>query len=419
MNEYDSRIIENLMLRKGFDLSNNPEDADIVVINTCSVRGKPESKGIEVAKHFKKRGKLVVITGCTAQQKGDNLLNVADLVIGTRNFQIIPEAIKKGYRNKSFLDLKTFCDFYFAERRAETVLEYVVIQEGCDNFCSYCVVPYTRGREVSRPPEKILEELKYLESKGVKEVTLLGQNVNSYYYGSIDFADLLAMVDKKVNIPRIYFTTSHPRDISLKVIRTIKNCLHVKPWFHLPLQAGSSKVLRDMNRGYTKEEYLEIAMKIRREIPNATISTDIMVGFPTETEEDFEETLDVVRKVQFDNAYMFIYSPRNPSPMYFRVKEASLDEETASKRLRRLIVEVNRNILERRKMMLNREYELLIYGPSKKSSKYSKGKTENNITVVVQGSFKEGDFVSVKVTRISGLTPIGLPQKAGVPVTSE
>ncbi len=414
MNEYDSAILNNLLKKEGFLQVSKPEDADIVIINTCSVRGKPEEKGISIAKHFKKMSKFVILMGCTAQQKGEDLLKVADLVVGTKNFQIIPEALKRGVKSQAFLDLKTACDFNFSGRSAKKVLEYVVIQEGCDNFCSYCVVPYTRGREISRSPDEILNELTYLEKRGVSEVTLLGQNVNSYFYNGLDFADLLQLVDEKVHIPRIYFTTSHPRDFSIKVIEAVKSARHLKPWFHLPLQSGSTKVLKEMNRGYTKEEYLELANLIRERIPEASITTDIMVGFPTETEEDFLETLDVVNKVKFDNAYMFIYSPRKPSPAYHRYKDFVIDEEEAGRRLRRLIAEVNGNILERRKLMLGKEYEILIYGSSRKSSKYSKGKTENNITVVVPGKFEEGEFVRVRVEKISGLTPIANPVKVSV-----
>lgn len=407
MNEYDSAILDNLMRKEGFIFAGKPEKADIIIINTCSVRGKPEQKGIDVARYYKKRGRYVVLMGCTAQQKGEELLKVADLVVGTRNFQIIPEVIKKGFSGKAFLELKTACNFSFNGRSVKRVLEYVVIQEGCDNFCSYCVVPYTRGREYSRSPEEIIEELRYAEERGALEVTLLGQNVNSYYYKGVDFADLLQIIDRNTGIPRVYFTTSHPRDMSVKVIEVVRNAEHIKPWFHLPLQSGSTKVLRDMNRGYTKEEYLQLADFIRKKIPSASITTDLMVGFPTETEEDFEQTLDVVRKVKFDNAYMFIYSPRNPSPAYFKYRDRSVDEDVAGKRLRKLISEVNRNIYERRKEMIGKEYEILIYGPSRKSSKYSKGKTENNITVVVPGNFKEGEFVRVRIERIIGLTPIG------------
>ncbi|HOK22796.1 MAG TPA: tRNA (N6-isopentenyl adenosine(37)-C2)-methylthiotransferase MiaB [Candidatus Hydrothermia bacterium] len=419
MNEYDSRIIENLMIKEGFTPSKDANNADIVIVNTCSVRGKPESKGIETARSFKRKGKYVVLTGCTAQQRSEELLEVADLVVGTREFQVIPHALKKKLDRRMYLDLKGMCDFYFSGRRTNKVLEYVAIQEGCDNFCSYCVVPYTRGREVSRPLEEIIKELKYLEDSGVKEVTLLGQNVNSYYYKGADFADLLKMVDEEVKIPRIYFTTSHPRDISLKVIRTIKDARYLKPWFHLPLQAGSDKVLKEMNRGYTKDEYLEIALRIRAEVPEATISTDIMVGFPGEGDEDFAETLDVVKKVQFDNAYMFMYSIRKPSPIYFKNKDISIDDVKVGVRLRTLISEVNKGIYQRRKLMLGKEYEILIYGPARKSPKYSKGKTENNITVVVPGAFSEGEFVKVKVEKIIGLTPIGYPLNVLASLTND
>ncbi len=408
MNEYDSKLIENLLEKEGFSLASEPKSADVIVINTCSVREKPERKAVETAKFFKKRGKFVVITGCTAQQKGRELLEVADAVVGTRNFDVIPEIVKKRLTNSSFLDLKTICNFQFSGRSVSKILEYVVIQEGCDNFCSYCVVPFTRGREYSRSPEDILEELKYLEVKGVKEVTLLGQNVNSYFYKGMDFAELLALVDKSVNIPRVYFTTSHPRDMSKNVVDIVKNARVLKPWFHLPLQSGSNKVLRDMNRNYSKEEYIELCEYIRKTIPEASITTDLMVGFPTESEEDFQETLDVVEKVKFDNAFMFIYSPRNPSPAYFKFREESLDPVEAGNRLRRLIQVINRNILIRRKTMLGKEFEILIYGKSRKGGGFSKGKTENNITVIVEGIFEEGEFVKVRVFSIKGITPIAI-----------
>jgi len=406
MNEYDSKIIESLMLKENFELVDKPEDADIVIINSCSVREKPEKKAIETAKFFKKREKFVIFAGCTAQQKGESLKGIADVIVGTRNFNLIPEIVKGKVKGQFFLDLKTRCNFPFIGRRADKIQEYVVIQEGCDNFCSYCVVPYTRGREYSRSPEEILSELRYLESKGVKEVTLLGQNVNSYFYHGVDFADLLEMIDENIRIPRIYFTTSHPRDMSKRVIRIFKNARVLKPWFHLPLQSGSDRILKKMNRNYSKDEFIELCDYIREGIPEASITTDIMVGFPEETEEDFLETLDVVNRVKFDNAYMFIYSPRNPSPAYYRYKDKTVEPEIAEQRLRRLITEVNRNILERRKLMLGKEFELLIYGKSRKSAKFSKGKTENNITVVVEGFVPQGEFVKVRVERIRGLTPI-------------
>ncbi len=409
MNEYDSKLIENLLIHDGMVKASDPETAEVVILNTCSVREKPEKKAIETAKYFKKRGKFVILTGCTAQQKGEELLEVSDAVVGTRNFSLIPEIVKKKITNSAFLDLKKVCTFNYLGRSISKVLEYVVIQEGCDNFCTYCVVPYTRGREYSRSPEEILSELRYLEDQGVREVTLLGQNVNSYFYKGMDFADLLSLIDAEINISRIYFTTSHPRDMSKKVIRTVKGARVLKPWFHLPLQSGSTRVLKDMNRNYTKEEFISLCEYIRSEIPEASITTDIMVGFPTETEEDFLDTIDVVEKVKFDNAFMFIYSPRNPSAAYVKFKGKILNESESNKRLRKLISVVNKNILERRKGMLGREYTVLVHGTSRKGRGFSKGKTENNITVVVRGTFLEGEFVKVKIVNIKGLTPIGEP----------
>ena len=418
MNVYDSELLRNMLEEEGFITVNSPEDADVVIVNTCAVREKPEERGIRYAKEAKRRGKKVILMGCVAQKRKEELLDVADAVVGTREFHRVVDILKDWKFGVLYTDFGSLTSYFHWRRKNISFSEFVTIQVGCDNFCSYCIVPYTRGREGSRPVDDILSELTYLESRGVKEVTLLGQNVNSYFYGGIDFAELLEVIDKKVEIPRIYFTTSHPRDISLKVIHTVKNSKRIMSWFHLPLQAGSTKVLMDMGRGYTKEEYIEIAGKIREIIPEATITTDIMVGFPTESEADFEETLDVVRKVKFDHAYMFIYSPRYPSKSAV-VYRNDIPEEVKGRRLRRLIEEVNIYIKERRELMLGKEYEILIEGPSKKSRDYSRGKTQGNLTCIVPGIFDPGTFLKVKIKEIIGLTPLGEPlQVISYPVSS-
>ncbi|RKY94831.1 MAG: tRNA (N6-isopentenyl adenosine(37)-C2)-methylthiotransferase MiaB, partial [Candidatus Hydrothermota bacterium] len=327
MNVYDSELISELLLKEGLKESPSPEEADVILVNTCTVRQKAEERGHEYARFWKRRGKKVVILGCLAQQDKEKLLDVADLVIGTRSYTLLPgtikELLKKGEKavlteDRGLIDLTEVS--LKRSPRLSSFSEFVTIMRGCDNFCSYCIVPYVRGREMSRPPEMILSEIKNLESRGIIEVTLLGQNVNSYFYGGTDFAELLEMIDKNTSLYRLRFTTSHPRDMSYKTIKTIMNSKRITHWFHLPLQAGSTKVLRLMRRGYTKEEYLDLVRTIRGLDPDASVTTDIMVGFPGEEEEDFLETLDVVEKAGFDHAYTFIFTKR-PRTAAFYMKE--------------------------------------------------------------------------------------------------
>ncbi len=402
MNELDSEIIRNILEDEGFVYSESPEDADIVLINTCTVREKAARKAKHLLRYYKNRGKFVGVLGCLAQQEKENLLNYgADLVVGTRAYNELPELIL------STEAPKVVCSdiglHYRKNRRVNGYSAYVSIQYGCDNFCTFCVVPYTRGREISRPAHEIVEEVMHLDSQGVVEITLLGQNVNSYFDGRYDFADLLKMLEDSVrNIRRIRFTSPNPRDFSYKVLKVIAESDIITDWIHLPLQAGSDRILRKMNRGYNKSEYLEQAMLIRDMMPYGSITTDIIVGFPGETDEDFEETLDVVRKVKFDGAYMFVYSPRPNTPAAFYKDQ--IDEDTKIRRQRILIDEVNRNSLERRKIFIGKEEEVLIDGPSRKNLKESSGKMRNGLTVVVEGTFKPGEFVKVVITDISGLT---------------
>ncbi len=411
MNVYDSELISELLKRNRFEEVTSPNKADIILVNTCTVRLKAENKGREYAKKWKKRGKIVVLIGCLAQQDKEKLLDCADIVIGTRSYSKLIDAIRdflKTGKSSVFtgelglLDLTEIPSTRSIPRNKFS--EFVTIMRGCDNFCSYCIVPYVRGREICRPPESILEEIHHLEKRGVKEITLLGQNVNSYIHSGIDFADLLAMIDRESSLYRVRFTTSHPRDMSYKVIRTVLNSKRLTRWFHLPLQAGSTKILKLMRRGYTKEEFIDLAMTIRKEDPEATITTDMMVGFPGEDERDFEDTLDVVRKVEFDHAYTFIFVKRPYTAAYHM--EETLTPEEKGRRLRVLIETTNEVIYRRRARMLGKVYEVLVEGPSRKDRSLSKGRTDGNITVVINRSLPAGTIAKVKVISIKGLTPI-------------
>ncbi len=410
MNELDSELIKQKLINEGFIEVEDEKKAELVLINTCSVRKKAEEKAIHYSRYLKNREKTVVMLGCLAQHKGEELLKLskADLVIGTKSYEKLIDIILDFERKQT---KRAVCEdlgiFQLKNRKVREgeFSSFVNIQHGCDNFCTFCVVPYTRGREISRDANDILYEIKQLEEQGVIEITLLGQNVDSYFDGKYDFADLLKLIEDNTKyIRRIKFTSPNPRDMTMKVIKTIANSDKIVKWIHLPLQAGSNKILRKMNRGYIKEEYIYQAITIRELIKDVSITTDIIVGFPSESEKDFEETLEVVRIVKYDGAYMFKYSPRERTPA--SLFKEQLDEETKGKRLRILIDTVNSCIAERRRLMLNREYEVLIEGNSNKDFGYSIGKTFNNISVLVKGFFKPGTFIKGIVKDIKGHTPL-------------
>ncbi len=407
MNVYDSRLIHTLFVRHGFQPVDNENDADILVVNSCSVRKKAEQKALDYAKGWRNKGKFVVFIGCVAVEHKDKLIDqgVADLVLGHRAYGRLPELIEKGVGVVE-MDSDELLEFTALplDRPAYSFSEFVTIMEGCDNFCSYCIVPFTRGRETYRPAEHILEEIKNLEKQGVIEVTLLGQNINSYFDGQRDFSELLEFLAQNVSLYRLRFTTLNPRDVSVKMLKVIQNHLDVlTDWLHLPVQAGSTKVLRDMRRGYTKEEFIEMAHTVRKFLPEAVITTDIMVGFPTETESDFEDTLDLVRKVEFDHAFMFIYSPRpRTKASYWN----DLPYEVKNARLRKLIDTVNEVARKRREQMLGKIYEVLVEGPSRKDPTRSAARTRGYLTVVLDRFLPPGERVKVKIVGIKGLTPL-------------
>ena len=326
MNEHDSEKIKTLLNTMGFKEIDREEDADLAIINTCSVRHSAEDKvigHIGRLKHIKKKNKdlKVAVCGCMMQRKEsrDDLLNTfnhVDIVFGTNNIYRLPQLILESDDKKNAVvdideSYTNFDNQIYSRTTGNSA--YVNIVYGCNNFCTYCIVPYTRGREVSRSPEDILDEIKNLVADGVNEVTLLGQNVNSYGKNleeKITFADLLRMVHEVEGIERIHFTTSHPKDMSDDLIACFRDLPKLANYLHLPVQSGSNRVLKLMNRHYTREDYFTLIDKVRAVRPDISLSTDIMVGFPGETEEDFEDTLDLVKRVKYDNAFTFIYSRR-------------------------------------------------------------------------------------------------------------
>ncbi len=409
MNVYDSRLITQLLIDKGYEQAESELDADVVILNTCAVRRKAEVKAVDHARFLRHKGKFVIFVGCVARERGEQLLRdgSADAVLAHRAYSKIPDIIEK---SQSVVDISLngklleFTDVVF--RRVKTGFsEFVTIMEGCDNFCADCIVPFTRGREVSRPADDIVKEIHHLEKQGVIEVTLLGQNVNSYFDGRMDFAELLDYVASNSSVYRIRYTTLNPRDVSIKMLRVVASHLpRLTDWLHLPLQSGSTKVLRDMRRGYTKEEFIEMIQNVRRILPEAVITTDIMVGFPTETEEDFLDTLDVVRKVEFDHAFTFIYSPR---PKTRAAMWPDLPYEVKSARLRKLIDEVDRIARQKRERMVGRVFEVLVERPSDKDPSLPMARTRGYLPVVLDRWIPIGEIVKVEITEIKGLTPLG------------
>jgi tRNA-2-methylthio-N6-dimethylallyladenosine synthase len=399
MNENDTEKMY-ILLSDEYEPTSNPEEADLILINTCSVREKPQFKAFSEVGRYKylkkKKPDLIIgVTGCVAQQEGEKLIQrlpYIDLVLGTQGFYFIKEALETLKKNKKpvvFTELNPdFKPPLILDKENKLSLEnkkvtaYVTIMQGCNNFCSYCIVPYVRGREISRNPEDILKEVEELVKNGVREVTLLGQNVNSYGIKEKnypDFPELLNMISQIENLWRIRFTTSHPKDLSDKLIKVIaenpKVCKHI----HLPLQAGSNKILKKMNRKYTKEEYLEKVKKLKDAVPDIAITTDIIVGFPGESEEDFKETLEMLEKVRYHEIFSFKYSDR---PFTLAQKlENKIPEEEKERRLKivhQIQAKITKEIYE---SYVGKEVEVLVEGPSAKDPNMLMGRTTTNVIV--------------------------------------
>lgn len=412
MNEKDSERMLGLL--KGTIPANSPEDADIIIVNTCAVREKPEHKVYsEVGKYLKlkkeKKNLKVGITGCVAQLKGSEILKrvPADFVVGTNAIHKIEQIIKEVLSGKVIVDTSLETDikdrfvspippeFY----NGNIVKAYVTIQEGCNQFCTFCVVPITRGREVTRPSHDIIREIIELVSKGVREVTLIGQNVNGYGWntpGELSFAQLLREINKIDGLYRIRFTTSNPRYMSDELIEAMAECEKVCEHLHLPVQSGSNRILKKMARRYTIEEYLEIIEKVRKAIPSCAITTDIIVGFPGEKDEDFEKTVELIKTVRFDEIFSFKFSPR-PGTVAAKMPE-QIPEEIKSERLhiiQSLQEQITREIMQ---SYVGKIEEILVEGPAERNpEKDSTGRTRTNKPVNFEGKIKPGELVKVKI----------------------
>ena len=427
MNVADSEVVASILGMAGYELTEQIEDADAILLNTCSIRDNAEQKIVSrltyLASLRRKRGKarklIVGVIGCMAERVRETLINDhgVDVVAGPDSYLDLPSlfaAAEKGERaiNVELSTTETYRDVIPVRIGGNAISGYISIMRGCNNFCSYCIVPYTRGRERSREAESILNELADLQKRGFKEVTLLGQNVNSYRYTTadgkvIDFARLLSMVAEAAPEMRVRFTTSHPKDMSDEIIATIAKYPNICNHIHLPVQSGSNSVLKNMNRKYTREWYLDRIAAIRRMIPDCGISTDMFTGFYNESEDDFQETLSLMREVGFDASFMFKYSER-PGTFASREMKDNVSEDVKIERLNRMIALQNELSLASNKRDIGKTFDVLVEGVSKRSTKQMVGRTQQNKTVVFdRGEAKVGDTVSVTIDDVSSATLIG------------
>ncbi len=414
MNEHDSEKIAGMLEELGYVYSDNVQEADVIIYNTCLVRENAELKvygNLGELKALKRSKPSLIIAVCGCMMQKEEVRNVikqkyrfVDLIFGTHNYHKLPEFIANRNQSSQMLidvweDGDEIIEGLPAQRK-HGFKAFVNIMHGCNNFCTYCIVPYTRGRERSRKPENIINEITQLVKEGYKEVTLLGQNVNSYgktLDKKVSFAELLRMINDIEGIKRIRFMTSHPKDLSDELIYAMRDCENVCEHFHLPFQAGSNRILKIMNRKYTKEHYLDIVAKLKKHIPNIALTTDIIVGFPGETEEDFEETLDVVRKVGYDSAYTFLYSIREGTPA--AKMEDQVPDDVKHNRFQRLLDILHPLNYEANKSYKDKIVEVLVEDVSKNNEAVLSGRTRTNKLVHFEGDRKLiGELVNVKIT---------------------
>lgn len=424
MNVADSEVVASIMGMAGYKLTEDIADADAILLNTCSIRDNAEQKIVARLQYLaslrrKKHGRLIVgVIGCMAERVRDKLLDEygVDIVAGPDAYLDLPAlfaAAEAGQKaiNVELSTTETYREVIPARIGGNTVSGFISIMRGCNNFCSYCIVPYTRGRERSRPAESILNELADLRAKGFKEVTLLGQNVNSYNYKSddgeaVDFARLLTLVSEAAPDMRVRFTTSHPKDMSDETINVIAAHDNICNHIHLPVQSGSNKVLKAMNRKYTREWYLDRIAAIRRAIPDCGISTDLFTGFHDESEEDFEQTLSLMREVGFDSSFMFKYSER-PGTLASRTMPDNIPEDVKIERLNRMIALQNELSAESNRRDIGKTFDVLVEGAAKRSAEQRVGRNQQNKTCVFpRGDFRIGDTVKVKVVDATSATLI-------------
>lgn len=412
MNVAESERMAGQLQKIGYTLTDDFETADLILFNTCCVRGTAEEKIYgkigEIKKYKRQNPALIVgVVGCLAQKDGENLINHAphiDFVLGTgRRGELASVVENFESKRQQVVDVSNVSGMIDDENilpiRAGSVSAFVPIMYGCNNFCTYCIVPHVRGRERSRLPEEIISEVTETVNAGFKEITLLGQNVNSYNGGGKTFPQLLREVDKIENLKRLRFMTSHPKDLSDDLISAMAGGKNICEHIHLPVQYGSNKILQKMNRVYTVEKYLELVKKIRAAIPNISLTTDLIVGFPGETDETFQETLKFLQEVQFDMAFTFIYSKRTGTPA--ATFENQVDEKLKHSRLEKLMELQNKISLEKNLPYDGKVVEVLVEGASKTDKNIFTGRTRQNKLVLFEhGTEKIGDIVNVKINQV-------------------
>ncbi len=423
MNEEDSEKLSGGLKPLGHTRTESKEEADIIIFNTCCVRENAEQKvdgNVGALKKLKKENpnKVLAVTGCMMQQEGraEKLISkfpFIDIIIGTHNAYKFTE-----YLGRVLGGERPIVEVWDKEAdiiegapvdRASSIKGFVTIMYGCNNFCTYCVVPHVRGRERSRKPFEIIKEIESMVAEGYKEITLLGQNVNSYGKGleeDINFAELLRRINKIEGIERVRFMTSHPKDLSDEVIDVIASGDKLCESIHLPVQSGSSRILKKMNRHYDREQYLELAKKIKERIPNVAFTTDIIVGFPGETEEDFEETLSLVKEVEYDSAFTFLYSRRNGTPADLMLNQ--VDDKVKKERFNRLVEAVNVICAKKNSSYDGKIVEVLVEGESKSDPSKLTGRTRTSKLVNFTGNKDSvGKLVNVKITKANSFSLIG------------
>ncbi len=416
MNEHDSEKLAGMLNEMGYAEGTKMEESDLIIYNTCCVRENAELKvygHLGTMKQIKKENPdlVIAICGCMMQQPQvvEHIKRVyrhVDLIFGTHNLYKFPELLFNSISSdRAVVEIMDSIGLIAEDvpvERKDGVKAWVTVMYGCNNFCSYCIVPYVRGRERSRGLDKVVDEVKLLGQKGIREITLLGQNVNSYgkdLGDDITFAKLLTELNKVEGIERIRFMTSHPKDLSDELIYAMRDLNKLCEHLHLPFQAGSTRILKEMNRKYSKEDFLKLVDKVKNNIPGISLTTDIIVGFPGETEEDFQETLDVLKKVRFDQVYTFIYSKRTGTPAAKNVEQ--IPEEVKKERFQRLLEVQNRISKEINSNFLNRKLEVLVEGKSKNNDKIYTGRTRQNKIVNFEGNDQMiGKLVMVNIDTI-------------------
>lgn len=438
MNFSDSEIVASILVNQGYNTTQNLEEADLVLVNTCSIRDKAEQtirKRLEKYNAVKKinPSMKVGVLGCMAERLKDKFLEeekIVDMVVGPDAYKDIPNLLKDVEDGRDAINVilskeETYGDIAPVRLNSNGVTAFVSITRGCDNMCTFCVVPFTRGRERSREPQSILDEIQDLWNKGFKEVTLLGQNVDSYlWYGgglkkdfvkatemqkatAVDFAQLLDLCATQFPKMRFRFSTSNPQDMHVEVIEVMAKHHNICKYIHLPVQSGSTRILKEMNRQHTREEYMVLIDNIKRIIPDISLSQDMITGFPTETEEDHQDTLSLMEYVKYDFGFMFAYSER-PGTMAARKMEDDVADEVKKRRLTEIVDLQQVHALEKTQRFVGQTVEVLVEKDSKRSNEHWSGRnSQNTVVVFPKGNYKPGDFVLVKITDCTAATLIG------------